>query len=86
MTTIPMGWAAGRAAKPARRPRTPLLIRAVAWAGKTLPSWKRARSAVMQTGAVAAVDYGLFTSGHTLAGWIGLGVGLFVLEALGGEK
>lgn len=86
MTTLNAAWTAGRAARTTRRPRVPLLIRAATWAGRTLPSWRRARSAVMQTSAVGAVDYGLFTSGHTLAGWIGLGVGLFVLEALGGEK
>lgn len=85
MTSLSMAWRTGRATRTVRPRRTPVLIRLATWAGRNLPTWKRARTAVMQTGAVAAGVYGLF-EWTTVAGWIGLCVGLFVLEALGGEK
>jgi hypothetical protein len=40
----------------------------------------------MQTSAFAAADFGLFHAGYTLAGFIGIGVSLLVLEALGGQQ
>lgn len=85
MTSIGIAWRHERATrKPVRRGS--LTVRAVMWAARTLPSWQRARSAVMQTSACAAIDAGLF-QWDSVAGWIGVGVSLFVLEALsGGER
>lgn len=85
MTTIGLAW---RQARAARRPvrRQSLTLRAVTTLARKLPSWHRARSAVMQTSACVAIDYGLF-QWEPVAGWIGAGVLLFVLEALsGGER
>lgn len=84
VTTLGLAWRQARAAR-VRTPRVPLTIRAVAWAARRLPSWERARSAVMQTGGCVAIDVGLF-QWRSVAGWIGIGVSLFVLEALSGEK
>ena len=85
MTTIPVAWAQARTARKARRRRTPLLLMFVAWLARTLPTWKRARTAVMQWAAFAAIDTGLF-GWHWIAGAIGIGVSLLVLEALGGSE
>lgn len=85
MTTVSEVWRAGRAAQP-RRPRsTPVLLALIAYAGRKLPTWKRARTAVMQWAAFAAIDTGLF-GWHWIAGAVGVGVSLLVLEALGGER
>lgn len=86
MTTIGLAWRQGRAARRTSARRESLVLRAVVKAARALPSWHRARSAVMQTGACAAIDVGLF-QWDSVAGWIGVGVSLFVLEALsGGER
>lgn len=77
-----------RATRDARKPvrRESLTVRAVTALARRLPSWQRARSAVMQTGACVAIDVGLF-QWESIAGWVGVGVSLFVLEALsGGER
>ena len=84
MSAVGLAWREARAARPTSS-RTPLTIRAARWAARVLPTWQRARSAVMQTGGCAAIDAGLFQV-HSVAGWIGVGVSLFVLEALSGEK
>jgi hypothetical protein len=60
-------------------------VQLATWAAKTLPTWQCARSAVMQTAGCAAVDVALFQWG-SIAGWVGVGVSLFVLEALSGER
>lgn len=84
--SIATAWKQARAARPARRARPSAAVRLAAWAARTLPTWQRARTAVMQTTAVAAIDYGLFAEVGVLAGCIGLGVGLFVLEGLGDKR
>lgn len=85
MTSIGIAWKHGRAARTTAR-RESLTLRAVTALARKLPSWQRARSAVMQTGACAAIDMGLF-QWESIAGWVGVGVSLFVLEALsGGER
>lgn len=85
MTTVPLSsaWTQGRAA---RKPRSsaPLLLRAVAWAGRTLPTWRRARTAVMQVTAFGFLDYAAF-QWTMIAGCVAVGVSLLVLEALGGD-
>jgi hypothetical protein len=86
MTTLQEAWGAARAARPARRTRTPLLIRAVTWAGRTLPTWQRARTAVMQTAGLAAIDWALYDWKGLAAGLAGAGVSLLILEALGEKR
>lgn len=83
MTTITQAWTQGRAARRTRR-STPVLVMLVAWLARKLPAWKRARTAVMQWGAFAAIDTGLF-GWHWVAGAIGVGMSLLILEALGGS-
>ncbi|MET0916705.1 MAG: hypothetical protein ABWY81_10965 [Jiangellaceae bacterium] len=85
MTTIAGAWTTGRAARRNRPRRTPLLLAFVAYLARILPTWRRARTAVMQTTAFTAIDVGLF-GWHWIAGAIGIGVSLLVLEALGGER
>lgn len=85
MTTLQATWEQARAARRPKR-RTPLLLALVAYLGRTLPTWKSARTDVMQWAGSGAICYGLFSTGHTLAGFIAVGVSLFVVEALGGEK
>jgi hypothetical protein len=86
MTTIEAAWATGRARRAQRtRTRPPLLMLALSWLAARLPSWKRARTAVMQWTAFAAIDAGLF-GWSWIAGAIGIGVSLLVLEALGSER
>jgi fatty acid desaturase len=82
-TTIGGAWAQGRAA---RKPRTsaPLLLRAVAWAGRTVPPWRRVRTAVMQLTAFGFLDYAAW-QWSMIAGCVAVGVSLLVLEALGGD-
>lgn len=85
MTTLTQAWAAGRATRTRRRSAQPALLLLVSWLARKTPTWKRARTAVMQWGAFAAIDIGLF-GWHWIAGTIGIGVSLLVLEALGGER
>lgn len=87
MTTVPISttWKQARARRVARRRRAPLLVLLVSWLARVMPTWKQARTAVMQWGAAASICYGLFTW-SLLAGFIAVGVSLFVLEALGGDR
>lgn len=87
MTTVPLGtaWRQARAQRARRRQAAPLLVALVSWLARALPTWKRARTAVMQWGAFAAIDTALF-GWHWIAGTIGIGVSLLVLEALGGDR
>lgn len=87
MTTVPLGqaWRQARAQRVTRRAAAPLLVALVSWLARTLPTWKRARTALMQWAGAGAICAGLFTV-SLLAGLIAVGVSLFVLEALGGER
>lgn len=87
MTTVPFAqtWKQARAAKRVQRRRTPALVALVSWLARILPTWKGARTAVMQWAGAGSICYGLFTV-SLLAGFIAAGVSLFVLEALGGER
>lgn len=82
MTTVAEAWTAARAPRRIRPARRPVLLMLVAWLGAHLPSWRKARTAVMQWAAFAAIDTGLF-GWHWIAGAVGVGVSLLVLEALG---
>ena len=86
MTTLQEAWVTARASRPARRPRTPVLLRLAAWAGRTLPTWQRARTAVMQTAGLAAIDFALYDWKGLAAGLAGAGVSLLVLEAMGDKR
>jgi hypothetical protein len=84
-STFAAAYRAERAEK-ARKPRnkrTPLLVKAGRLAARHVPSWKRARTAVLQVSAFGCIDYGLF-EWHTIAGLIGTGVSLLILETLSG--
>ncbi len=85
MTTVTQTWTQARATRPRRARATPALLLLVSWLARKLPTWKRARTAVMQWAAFAAIDAGLF-GWHWIAGTVGVGVSLLVLEALGGER
>lgn len=78
---------AEKARKP-RKKRTPLLVRAGQFAARCAPTWQRVRSTVLQVSAFGVIDYGLF-EWHPIAGFIGTGVSLLLLDTaatLGGEE
>lgn len=77
-------WRAGRNTVRTRRRRTPILLTVAAYAGRTLPPWRKARTATMQWAAFAAGDWALFGVDWR-AGLAGVFVSLIVLEALGGK-
>lgn len=83
MTTAALAWAQARAGRPARakQARTPLLIVLVAWVGRHLPSWDKARSAVTQVAAFASLTYAAF-QWSSIAGFVAVGVSLLILDAL----
>lgn len=85
MTTVQEAWKSARAARPARRRRTPLLLAFAGWAGRKLPTWKKARTGLMQWGAFGAGDAALFGVDWRW-GLAGVFVSLLVLEALGGSE
>lgn len=85
MTTIQAAWRAGRATRSRTARSTPVLLALIAYAARKLPAWRKARTAIMQWSAFGAIDAGLF-GWHWIAGAIGIGVSLLILEALGGER
>lgn len=84
MTTVQEAWRSARAARPARRRRTPALLALAAYASRRLPTWRKARTTVMQWGAFGAGDAALFGVDWRW-GLAGVFVSLLVLEALGGS-
>lgn len=85
MTSLAVAWTDARARRAARPRRTPLLLLFVSWLARTLPGWKRARTAVMQWAAFTALTIGMF-SWSVIAGCVSICVSLLVLEALGGSE
>ncbi len=83
MTTLQATWAQARAARRPKR-HTPLLLALVAYLARVLPTWKRARTTIMQTAAFGALTYGMF-AWSIIAGCVSVCVSLLVLEALGGS-
>ena len=83
MTSVSLAWAQARAGRPARVARTPLLLLFVAWCGRNLPTWARARTAVMQVTAFGFLSFAAFQH-SIIAGCVAVGVSLLVLEALMG--
>jgi hypothetical protein len=53
----------------------------VAWIGRHLPTWERARTTVMQTTAFGFLDYAAFQH-SVITGCVAVGVSLLILEAL----
>lgn len=85
MTTLSTAWIAGRSAKRVRR-RSPLSLKLVTWAGRVLPTWKKVRSSVLTLAAYSFVNYGIFQI-NLIAGFIAVGISLFLIDALsGGDK
>lgn len=74
------------AAATPRRPRQSLVAGAAHWLGRHAPTWRRARSAVMQWAAFAALDAAAWREWGMTAGVVGIGVSLLVLEWLGGDR
>jgi hypothetical protein len=85
MTTIQLAWKQARAARSPRRRRTPLLVALVAYLARILPTWKRARTTVMQWTAFGALTFGMF-QWSIIAGFVAAGVSLLFLEFLGGAE
>jgi hypothetical protein len=81
MTSIGLAWAQARAGRPARATRTPVLLLFVAWVGRHLPTFARARTSVMQVAAFGFLDYAAFQH-SVIAGCVAVGVSLLVLETL----
>lgn len=78
-------WRNGRAERVTRPAREPVLVKAVKFAARRLPTLRRARTAAMQVTAFGFLDYAAW-SWHHLFGYVAIGVSLLILEALGGEK
>lgn len=84
MTSLTLAWTQARARRTARPKRTPLLLALVAYLARRLPTWRRARTAVMQWAAFSAGTIALWGVDWR-AGLAGVFVSLLVLEALGGQ-
>lgn len=85
MTTIQLAWKQGRAARRAKPRRTPLLALFTTYLARILPTWKRARTTVMQWTAFGALTFGMF-QWSIIAGFVAAGVSLLFLEFLGGAE
>lgn len=87
MTTMTQAFVmakAQRASEP-RKERTPLLAKVGRFAGRHTPRWERLRTTVLQVSALGLIDYGLFEI-HSVAGFIGTGVSLLVLDTFSGDE
>lgn len=87
MAVIAEAWNAGRASKTTarRERRTALLVRLVTTIAAVLPAWRTLRSAVLQVGGLAVLDVAAWQY-RQAAGMVAVGVSLFVLEWLTGER
>lgn len=85
MASVGMAWRVGRAQRAKRPQREPVVLRAASWMGRKLPTLKRARTALMQTGACAAGTVAAFEAA-SWAGWLAVCASLFLLEALSGDR
>lgn len=82
--TVGQAWNLGRAerARAERKPAPAIALRLARAAGRLVPRWRQARTAVMQITAFGFADWALFEL-HFVAGLAGVAVSLFALEALG---
>lgn len=88
MTVYPVAqaWARGRDKANRRKSvAAPFLLSAVTFIASALPTWKRFRTAVMQVAGFGLIDYAVF-EWNQLWGFVAIGVSLFILEALGGDR
>ena len=84
MVTIGATWTQARAARRTRPERVSLLRIMVTWLARVLPSWQRVRTTVLQLAGFGFLDYAAWRW-SLLAGYVAIGLSLFVLEALTGE-
>ncbi|MEV0618552.1 hypothetical protein AB0I81_34855 [Nonomuraea sp. NPDC050404] len=82
MTTLTESWAEGRASRAKRPACESILSRAARHAGRILPTWRRARTFVLQVGGLGLIDYALWEL-HVVAGIAAAGVSLLLLEWAG---
>lgn len=85
LTTFTTAYTAQRAVPNPRKPRTPLLVRLGRTTARLTPRWATIRTALFTVTGLGAIDAGLWRI-HPVAGLIGIGVTLLILEALGGDK
>jgi hypothetical protein len=87
MTVLDQVRSAYRQGRAERRPsrRTPLAVRLARVAGRVLPTWKRVRTTALYLGGFTFLDVAAWQL-HYIAGLISIGVSLFAIELLGGEK
>ena len=86
VSTATEAYSAGRATRAIARPqrRTSIVKRLAHLAGRRLPSWHDARTAVLQVAGLGLVDAGAFEL-NTVAGLVSTGVSLLLLEWLSGD-
>lgn len=84
VASIGATWAGARSARRVRQTPRPALVAFVAWLAVVLPTWRRARTAIMQVTAFAFLDFAAWRW-SMIAGCAAVGVSLLVLEALGGS-
>lgn len=82
MATVSQSWAVGRAARAARPKGEPVLSRLARLAGRTLPTWRRFRAAVLQCAGLGLISFALFHL-HLVAGLVASGVSLLLIEWAG---
>jgi hypothetical protein len=85
MVSLAETWRTGRAERVTRPAREPVLVKAVKFAARRLPTLRRARTALLQVAGFGCIDYAVWGWNH-LVGYAAIGVSLLVLEALGGER
>jgi hypothetical protein len=85
---IAQGFATGRADREnyVRPARKPALVALAQFAGRHVPSWRRARSSINQIAAFTAIDTAIWHQWGMTAGLIAAGVSLLILDALSGES
>lgn len=79
--SVPLAWRQARAGRTTTSRTTPALILLVAFLGRHLPSWRKARTSVMQTAAFGFLCYAAWQH-SVIAGCVAIGVSLLILEAL----
>ena len=84
MATLGLAWSEGRAKKATVR-RESVTLRLARWAGRTLPHWKKFRSTATQLAGYTSINFAIFQFGM-IAGFISVGVSLFLIDLTAGEK
>lgn len=87
MTTMTQAFALAKAERESepRKERTSLLTKVGRFAGRHVPRWDRLRTTALQVSALGLIDYGLFEL-HSVAGFIGTGISLLVLDTFSGDE